>query len=392
MSNRYTDHLSALNNIRCVLNRAKSLIQNQNLNQNQNQIEELKECALCPITYSEIDSKNLSESITIINSKQQLTSDEEEKLQKENYIFKSGTGTCSHVVVYDIDSAYEWFITRDKSDPTSRRELSQDEKSRIIFRYNMKKYYSQNPTPDIISKLFSKYVDHLKLSHIIETDLNTDEFKILKCHLTPEHLPNYMNVSREDAQSILLNALFNNDPFSWIIRPSKYKGSEFVKREDGTIHPMSEYYVITYYDQNSNQFYNHLIEKIYSCGWYTGTGSYQKSTKTNIDVLDHNRIKWYPTFFDILKSKLLDMTHCLNISNYDPSVLNVNKSNKQNQNEIQINSETKSETKLEIKDSDIVSSIIDSIVTTNNANHEKPDVIRNCSDEIDISDIMDKNG
>lgn len=77
---------------------------------------------------------------------------------------------------------------------------------------------------------------------------------------------------------------------------------------------MTDYTVISYYSPAHFKVVHELYEKVFSKGYYYGSGSYRG------DVLDHVRGTAYPTYMDLLinfiKKKAIDVTKI------DPTVIN----------------------------------------------------------------------
>jgi hypothetical protein len=266
--------------------------------------------AICPITLEKINGE-IHEFVTIISNSVDLSDKDREKLIESGYTLPEKTGTCHYVVTYNIEAAYIWFVLRKMADPISRRYLDNSELNRIEFRYSMSNYLKQQPSTQDLKNMF----DHYIYNFIHRNDQIGNELALLRCHMVPSMFPNFMNISRQQAKEILLKAKmkYPEQSPSWIIRPSEYKGTEFVRDNDGTLIPMSEYIVISYFSRISNNVEHILIEKIYSKGYFRSSGDYHGHT---LEIL---RGEGFVCLFDIVHSILLKIKDEINIGMYDTS-------------------------------------------------------------------------
>ncbi len=85
---------------------------------------------------------------------------------------------------------------------------------------------------------------------------------------------------------------------NWLLRPSNYLGYDFIKNNNEYVR-MNEYIALSFVKSGEPFEIEHLlIEKIYSFGYYSVSGSYN-SQGSNL-----RRIKYYVCFFDILNEYL----------------------------------------------------------------------------------------
>ena len=285
-----------------------------NLNNEKKSDDESNKCSICPISQSEINAKDISSTISVISNTSVVSEVNIAKLITQGFVIVQSTNPilCHHVDTFDLNDAKKWFIDVRGVHPMTRRVLTDDERDRIEFRFATQEFQRLNVSDYDITILFTKYLSHLMTG---EQDTTTDDFTILRCHMSPEKLPNYFYMTREQAEDKINSAIDSQNPFLWIARPSAFKGYEFAMDANGIYYPMVEYTVISVID-NDQKFSHNLIEKIYSKGFYNGFGSYVRAGSSK--TLNLERGDSYPCFFDslhvILKClviKGIDVTKCI---------------------------------------------------------------------------------
>ena len=243
---------------------------------------------VCPISLEQVDSSDKSTTITIVKSIQPITQiDRNNILIVNEYNVPPNTGQIYHINTYNLDQAYQWFITcGNRNEPETRKTLDYNELDRIKFRYESK-YYLNLKLPKIeFDKLIDKYIN--------QTGLNPQELKILRCQLTPQHLNNYLFINRVEAENHLINIYKETGVKNWLLRPSSYLGYDFIKINNEYVR-MTEYIGLSFVKSVEPFVIDHLlIEKIYSFGYYSVNGSY------NSQGSNFQRTKYYVCFFDIL--------------------------------------------------------------------------------------------
>lgn len=295
-----------------------SSISNSSVNVGLEAEAESKILALCPITDEEIDSRDRSSTITIITNSILMTDDERKILQDRKFSLPSDKDVnIHHIASFDLDAAYEWFIKIKGLHPISRRSLEKVELERIRFRYHNQHVMRTIPEKKYIVKLFSTYIKNL-ISKTI--DINSNDVMLLRCHLEPTDLPNYFDVSRSQAVSMLKSGFKTSSETSsetssgaspgWIARPSQFKGYEFARRTKRTgddFYPTAEYTAITLFDRKKNEAISHLIEKVFSKGYYIVTGEYALGVdrdNNTIQSFNNKRKDHFVCFFDVLHALL----------------------------------------------------------------------------------------
>jgi hypothetical protein len=281
---------------------------------------ETKALALCPITEEDIDSCDKSSTITLITNTTQMTDDERKKLQEKKISLPSNkTINIHHVATFDLNAAYEWFIKRKGSHPISQRSLKNVELERICYRHANQHLMKNIMEKKDVIKLFSTYIQKLNSQSV---DLNSDYVALLRCHLEPTNLPNYFDVTRSQAHSMLefesktgTDTKFSQSKinrYDWIARPSQFKGYEFARKPNGTnktsdFYPMTEYTAITLFNSQKNSVISHLIEKVFSQGYYLVTGDYTTDVDRDNNIIqsfNNKRRRFFVCFFDSLHAIL----------------------------------------------------------------------------------------
>jgi len=247
---------------------------------------------VCPISLEQVDSSDKSTTITIFKSIQPITQiDRNNILIVNEYNVPPNTGQIYHINTYNLDQAYQWFITcGNRNEPETRKTLDYNELDRIKFRYESK-YYLNLKLPKIeFDKLIDKYIN--------QTGLNPQELKILRCQLTPQHLNNYLFINRVEAENHLINIYKETGVKNWLLRPSSYLGYDFIKINNEYVR-MTEYIGLSFVKSVEPFVIDHLlIEKIYSFGYYSVNGTH------NSQGSNFQRTKYYVCFFDILNEYL----------------------------------------------------------------------------------------
>lgn len=271
-------------------------------------------CAICPIAQSEIDARDPASTISIISSTTNLGPDDRVVIAAMGFIVPPEQEIiCHHVDSYDLTAAQEWFVTRHGTHPSTRRVLSDDERNRIKFRAEMQSFIKLEVTLEEIQEMFRLYTETLAANTV---DPNSDTYIMLRAHLCPEMLPNYCKFTREQSEDYLAKAKANGSKFTWIARPSKFKGYEFAKDSSSRFYPMVEYTAISSFDTETGKFRHDLIEKIYSRGFYRGGGAWNGGT------FNLSRTYGTPCFFDILHNILKTIHKDLcDIRAYIPPIL-----------------------------------------------------------------------
>jgi hypothetical protein len=248
--------------------------------------------AICPITLTGIDAKDLTSAITVITDSCPISETDRATLKAMQFIVPRHKNiTIHHVSTYGLADAKHWFIDRRGQEPKSRRHLDQNELNRISFRYRFREVLARIPAREKLQDLFILYCRDL----VAETvDVNSENFILLRCHLTPEIMPNFFPLERKEAETTISRAVTSGRGLRWIVRPSKFKGYDFARDNQGNLYRMTEYMALTYHDPG-RQKYNHiLIEKIFSKGYFLGGG------QCHGQVLDYVRGEGAVCFFDIL--------------------------------------------------------------------------------------------
>jgi len=249
---------------------------------------------VCPISLEAVDSSDKSTTITITKSIQPMTQiDQNNILMFNEYNVPPNTGQIYYINTYNLEQAYEWFITcGNRNEPETRRNLDHNELERIKFRYEYKYYLTLNLPKNEFNKLIGKY-----LNKTLGT-LNAQELKILRCQLAPQQLNNFLSINRVEAENHLKKIYMETGVKNWLLRPSNYLGYDFIKNNNEYVR-MNEYIALSFVKSGEPFEIEHLlIEKIYSFGYYSVSGTYD-SQGSNLQ-----RIKYYVCFFDILNEYL----------------------------------------------------------------------------------------
>ena len=303
-----------------------------------------KKCAICPITKVKLDASDLAMTISVIRDVREAYEHEHEILALLGYPTPVEENKFEiHIAdVFEINAAKRWFCDRHGYHPISRKNINPIVKSRIEFRFKYQDQLKVIPPKEVINDAFNKYLHSIVNGKF---DLTSDYIILLRCHLRPEDMPNFLYVNREQAQDIIFEAKNNSviklpvklpvkrPGLSWIIRPSNFKGYKFALDHDGHFYPMTEYVAITYIDGITGEFRNQLFEKVFSCGYYDCSGAYINES------LDYKQGRGYPCFFDILHDtlpRLFNKYKCdilnVNYNNESVNYNNVNENENENEN------------------------------------------------------------
>ena len=250
---------------------------------------------VCPITGENYDPRDFGRSISLIRDARPATVAEIDELKSMGYAFGSVTPTIHVADLYSLDAIYEWIIVNKKTHPISRKVFTQNEIDRIADRYTNRHIYNVNYDKLTLQSMLVDIIEHIKTKSL---DTKSDQYRILKCHLKPQYLQNYVEISREDLVTSFITK--EEGAPSWVVRPSKYKGFDYGKTSDGKLFEMTEYTACSSINM-SKVIFHYLHEKIFSYGYYMCSGIYVDG------VLDKQRKSPYTTYFDLLVSTLVIM-------------------------------------------------------------------------------------
>lgn len=243
------------------------------------------EKASCPITLEPVDLKS-QDTIMVVTSKEKKTDSETLKTIKEKHFKDINSDDVKSVVIYHMlpyntEALYEWYVKCRKSqDPTTKRVLPQEEIERIKFRYENLNVFKEIPTDDAMRTLGELVVSNLNENK----ELDSAVLSVVRCHLRPDHLPNFMNLDRKEAEDFLKRR--ERKGKVWLIRPSSYRGVEFAKDQKGEYIPISENYAVSYVKNSEKglEIVHLLIENFHGVGWkirWSKNGSDYYETLTN---------------------------------------------------------------------------------------------------------------
>ena len=257
----------------------------------------------CIICFNQFNTNNKGDSISIISGTSDINDTSENILVEKFDIIRGTVKNYNYMKIYCINCAYEWFVNKNGKVPETNRELTEIERERIIFRRENSHYFlrqlNEKDAKKYVNDLFNKLLDKNNDINIIK---NSDEYKFIRCHATPKMFPNYHEINREESEILLKNV--GKDAIKLLIRPSKFKGYDFVREYDDEYYHMTEYTVISFCNKKTNEINHTLIEKYYGKCYYNVDGYYD-----NLNILHFNRGEKFDTFFDVFVSnisKLID--------------------------------------------------------------------------------------
>lgn len=282
MTSQYLKHLNSLNTEDIEDMKDTETIEHKS---------EDKKFAICPIVLNEIDALNKASTISIIRNSRDANEIETNELKKIYPEPLTGKFQIHIADVFDLEAAYKWFYVMKQNHPASRKDIGDVARNRIATRYEFRRYLNEIYSRDVLINLFKQYL----IAIINGTNSELMYVAVLLCcHLEPEMLPNFFNVDRQQAEEMVSENKEKGYGPTWIVRPSKFKGYSFAKMSNGQFYPMSEFYVVTWIDETTGSFSHDLFEKVFSCGYYTGKGSYVGES------LNYDRAMGYPCFMDLL--------------------------------------------------------------------------------------------
>jgi hypothetical protein len=222
--------------------------------------------SICPISLGEFDpSSDKGKYVTIRSCQRELTADRIADAIGCGYVVG---GYVYNINPYEIDAAYEWFVTRSGIDPKSRAKLSQNALDRIRFRYEIRDVMGIEFDPTHFFKNWIKTMAHIHIS--------MDQIQMYNAHMTPEHFGCFHEVDRTGSIAML-----DRVDSGWMVRPSSIKGVDFYIASSGELKPCSKFYSLSF---KMGEIRHILIEHAFGEGYYSAGGCVDRENPTRFVI------------------------------------------------------------------------------------------------------------
>lgn len=223
MSCNYASHLESVNFISGNQGGDGNAGSDQNNEDNESDGDEnvtgipQPQLGICPIALSDVDAKNRSATVTVISNTTDITDPKDiDELKQQGFVIPNDkTIKCHRANVYDLTAAHHWFVMSNGTDPLSRRSLTQAEKNRIQFRYDFQGFHEQQIEDSELHAVLFEYLESVQN----DKEFDDEKMTILRCHMTPQRMPNFLDVDRIAANKILEDSFEGQKKLTWLIRP-----------------------------------------------------------------------------------------------------------------------------------------------------------------------------